>query len=75
MPTREGPNPEEANLEQIAKVREVLEASAPRGIMTEEIMEKTGYANYIIHSAIRALKKQGVTVVDLDPFRYDPDSV
>ena len=67
MPTREEANPQE-----IAKVREALEASAPRGLMIEGIMEKTGYANYIIHSALRALKKQGV-VIGLDPFRYDPD--
>jgi hypothetical protein len=75
MPTREERNHEEASLEQIAKVRELLEASAPRGLMIDGIIEKTGYANYIIHSAIRTLKKQGVNVVGLDPFRYDSDSV
>ncbi len=70
MPTREEANPKE-----IAKVREILEASAPRGLMIERIMEKTGYPNYIIYSAIRTLKKQGVKVVDLDPLRYDPDNI
>lgn len=66
MPTRLEANPEE-----IAKVRTVLESSAPRGAMIERIEKETSLPNYIIYSAIRALKKEGIKIVGLDPMRYD----
>lgn len=69
MPTRL-----EANDEEIAKVREVLERSAPQERMTEGIEGETGYPNYIIHSAIRALRRQGVNVEGRYPFKYDPEA-
>ena len=39
--------------------------------MIEGIEEETGYPNYIIHSAIRALKAQSVNVQEGNPFAPD----
>lgn len=62
----------DASAEEIAKVHEVLKRSSP--LMIEGIEEATGFPNYIIHSAIRALKAQGVNVQGRYLNEYDPDT-
>jgi hypothetical protein len=68
------PSTIEASPEQVAKVKEVVERSMPRGAMIERIGKQTGFTTDIICSAIHALETEGI-VVGRNPFAYDPIAV
>jgi hypothetical protein len=68
------PSTIEASPEQVAKVKEVIERSVPRGAMIEQIAEQTGFTTDVIWSAIHALEREGI-VVGGNPFAYDPAAV
>jgi hypothetical protein len=65
----------EASPEQIIKVHVALKRYAvPSGPMLEQIKDATGYPSYIINSATRALRVQGINVEEWNAYGSDVDT-